>query len=156
MRNILYKRNFEENFVYKCICDYKDPITNTTYVKGDIVMGDDLDDITELNKPFFKMVGGLGITHDYDENGNIIELKRRPVEVGDVFNVKFLHISKKNVVVLDILEKEELAVVYPYNIGYLPLGPLVREEHVGWMGVNWDLDFGPKYLPVESNKDELN
>jgi len=155
MRNILYRCDFEDNFVYQCICDYTDPITNKTFTVGDIVMGDDLDDINELNKPFFKLIGGYGVTHDYDENGNIIELKRRPVEIGDVFNVKFLHIPKKNVLVLDILEKEELAVVYPYNIGYLPLGPLVREEHVGWINVNWDLDFSPKYTPVEANKEEL-
>ena len=82
-------------------------------------------------------------------------MKRRPVEVGDVFNVKFLRMSKKNVVVLDILEKEELAVVYPYNIGYLPLGPLVREEKVGWMGVNWNFDFSPLKYPIEANKEEL-
>ena len=57
--------------------------------------------------------------------------------------------------VLDILEKEELAVVYPYNIGYIPLGPLVREEKVGWIGVNWELDFSPKYQPTEKGKEEL-
>lgn len=155
MHNILYKYDLKENFVYQCIYNYTDPITNKTFVKGDIIMGDDVDDINELNNPFFKMIGGIGITHDYDENGNIIELKRRPVEIGDVFNVKFLHIPKKNIVVLDILEKEELAVVYPYNIGYIPLGPLVREEKVGWMGINWHFDFSPLKEPVETNKEDL-
>ncbi len=154
MINILTRCENTENSVYQCICDFEDPLNEgkTSFKKGDIVT---CEDINEINKPFFKLVGGLGITHDYDENGNIIELKRRNVEVGDVFNVKFARISKKNVVVLDILEKEELAVVYPYNIGYIPLGPLVREEKVGWIGVNWELDFSPKYQPVEKGKEEL-
>jgi len=155
MRNILYKYDLKDNFVYKCICNYTDPITEKSYVKGDIVMGDDVDDINELNKPFFNMIGGLGVTHDYDSDGNIVELYRRPVEIGDVYNVKFLHIPKKNVVVLDILEDEELAVVYPYNIGYIPLGPLVREEKVGWMGINYHFNFNPEYKVIEVNKEEL-
>lgn len=145
----------QDNHIYECIADYNDPeLKNVSYKKGDLIYGDDIDNINDCNKQFFKLVGGMNVTHKI-ENNKLVKIDRRPVEVGDVFFVKFARIRYKNVVVLDVLEDCQMASVYPTEIGYLPLGPLVREEHKGWMGVNYNLTFNVPEKLTKSNEESL-
>lgn len=145
----------KDNHIYECIADYSDPeLKNVNYKKGDLVYGDNIDDINECNKQFFKLIGGLNVTHKI-ENDNLVKIDRRPVEVGDVIFVKFARIRYKEVVVLDVLNDCQMASVYPTEIGYLPLGALVREEHRGWMGVNYNLEFNVPEKLTKSNEESL-
>lgn len=145
----------KDNHIYECIADYSDPeLKNVNYKKGDLVYGDNIDDINECNKQFFKLIGGLNVTHKI-ENDNLVKIDRRPVEVGDVIFVKFARIRYKEVVVLDVLDDCQMASVYPTEIGYLPLGALVREEHRGWMGVNYNLEFNVPEKLTKSNEESL-
>ena len=146
----------KKNHIYECIADYKDPFDEKiSYKKGDILFNEDIDNLNKLNMCFFKLIGGKDVTHII-KNGNVTKINRRPVEVGDVFFVKFARIKFKHVVVLDVLEDCEMAAVYPTSLGYLPLGCLVREEKKGWMGVNYKLDFKiPQKTVVKENKEYL-
>lgn len=133
-----------KNGVYECIMDYNNPLdSKISYKKGDILMGSDIKNINDLNIQFFQLIGGKNITHKRTKTGKISTITRRPVELGDVFHVKFAKTKYKHVVVLDINEKAEMAVVHPSEYGFLPLGPLCRQQHKGWVGVNYKLDFTP-------------
>lgn len=100
------------------------------------------------------MVGAKDVTHKITKN-KITTITRRPVEVGDVIFVKFARIKYKNVVVLDVLEDCQMASVYPTSIGYLPLGALAREEHKGWIGVNYDFNFDVPVKQLTSNEETI-
>lgn len=157
MASITEIKGIKSNHVYECIADFTDPFNNEiSFKKGDIIIGDDVQKIDETNIQFFKLIGGKGVTHKLTSKGKIIKLNRRPVEVGDVIFVKFARIKYKYVVVLDVLEDCQMASVYPTSIGYLPLGALAREEHKGWMGVNYKLTFDvPTTEITRSNNDIL-
>lgn len=157
MASITERKGIKSNHVYECIADFTDPFDKSvSFKKGDIIIGDNVRKLDDTNIQFFKLIGGRGITHCLDSNGKIIKINRRPVEVGDVIFVKFARIKYKNVVVLDVLEDCQMASVYPTSIGYLPLGALCREEHKGWIGVNYNFEFDvPDYKSLKSNSDEL-
>ena len=156
MVSITERKGIHKNHVYECIADYKDSIEDgVEFKKGDIIHGSDIEHIDETNIQFFKLIGGRGVTHTF-KNGKVTTIKRRPVEVGDVFFVKFARTKYKLVTILDVLEDCQMASVYPTSIGYLPLGPLCREEHKGWIGVNYNFEFDiPIKTNVKSNSDEL-
>ena len=156
MVSITERKGIHSNHVYECIADYKDPIDEkVSFKKGELVYGDKIDNIDETNIQFFKLVGGKKVTHNITKN-KITTIKRRPVEVGDVFFVKFARTKYKLVAILDVLEDCQMASVYPTSIGYLPLGPLCREEHKGWIGVNYNFEFDiPVKTNVKSNSDSL-
>lgn len=157
MATITERKGIKNNHVYECIADFTDPFDKTvSFKKGDIVIGDNVRKLDETNIQFFKLIGGRGITHLLSSKGKITTIKRRPVEVGDVIFVKFARIKYKLVTVLDVLEDCQMAAVYPTSIGYLPLGALCREEHKGWIGVNYNFEFEvPEKATVKSNSDEL-
>ena len=146
----------KSNHIYECVADYKDPFDESVnFKKGDMLYNDDIKHINKMNIQFFKLIGGKDITHSIS-NGKLTKLHRRPVEIGDVFFVKFARIKFKHVVVLDVLEDCEMAAVYPTSLGYLPLGCLVREEHRGWIDVNYKLDFKiPNKAIVKENNEFL-
>lgn len=156
MASITERKGIKKNHIYKCIADYKDPFDEKiSFKKDELVYGGNIDKIDDTNIQFFELVGGDGITHHVKENG-IEVIKRRPVEVGDVLFVKFARIKYKLVTVLDVLEDCQMASVYPTSIGFLPLGALCREEHKGWIGVNYDFNFDiPTKVNVKSNSDKL-
>lgn len=156
MASITERKGIKKNHIYKCIADYKDPFDEKiSFKKDELVYGENIDKIDATNIQFFELVGGDGITHHVKENG-IEVIKRRPVEVGDVLFVKFARIKYKLVTVLDVLEDCQMASVYPTSIGFLPLGALCREEHKGWIGVNYDFNFDiPTKVNVKSNSDKL-
>lgn len=156
MASITERKGIKKNHIYKCIADYKDPFDEKiSFKKDELVYGENIDKIDDTNIQFFELVGGDGITHHVKENG-IEVIKRRPVEVGDVLFVKFARIKYKLVTVLDVLEDCQMASVYPTSIGFLPLGALCREEHKGWIGVNYDFNFDiPTKVNVKSNSDKL-
>lgn len=157
MASITEIKDIKSNQVYECIADFKDPYDDEiSFKKGDIIIGENVYKIDETNIQFFKLIGGKNITHKLSSKGKIIKLNRRPVEVGDVIFVKFARIKYKNVVVLDVLEDCQMASVYPTSIGYLPLGALAREEHKGWIDVNYKLSFDvPTSEITRSNNDVL-
>lgn len=157
MASITERAGIKKNQVYECIADFNDPFNDKIkYKKGDILIGDDIKNIDETNIQFFKLIGGRGITHIIGKNNKVIKLHRRPVEIGDVFFVKFARIKYKYVAVLDVLEDCQMAAVYPTCLGYLPLGALCREEHKGWIGVNYNFEFNvPEKVNLKSNEDEL-
>lgn len=157
MASITERKGIKNNHVYECIADFTDPFDKTiSFKKGDIVIGEDVRKLDDTNIQFFKLIGGRGITHYLDSKGKIIKINRRPVEVGDVIFVKFARIKYKNVVVLDVLEDCQMASVYPTSIGFLPLGALAREEHKGWIGVNYNFEFDVSDTRLlKSNSDNL-
>jgi len=155
MASIVEKKGILDNQVYECLADFTDPFDKkVTFKKGELVFGKRLNNIDTTNKQFFKLVGGNGVTHIIDDD-NVTTIQRRPVEVGDVFFVKFARIKYKHVVVLDILEDCNMAAVYPTSLGYLPLGALVREEKKGWIGVNYDFTFDAPTQLLKSNNEML-
>lgn len=155
MANITEIKGIRKNQVYECIADFTDPFDEKiSFKKGELVYGKKLDAIDETNKQFFKLVGAKDVTHKITKN-KITTITRRPVEVGDVIFVKFARIKYRNVVVLDVLEDCQMASVYPTSIGYLPLGALVREEHKGWIGVNYDFNFDVPVKQLTSNKETI-
>lgn len=156
MATITEIKGIKNNQIYECVADFNDPFDKEhSFKKGDLVFGDDLNLIDETNKQFFKLVGAKGVTHKINKEKKITKIARRPVEVGDVIFVKFARIKYKNVVVLDVLEDCQMASVYPTSIGYLPLGALAREEHKGWIGVNYKLEFDVPVHQIVSNEDSL-
>ena len=155
MANITEIKGIRKNQVYECIADFTDPFDEKiSFKKGELVYGKKLDAIDETNKQFFKLVGAKDVTHKITKN-KITTITRRPVEVGDVIFVKFARIKYRNVVVLDVLEDCQMASVYPTSIGYLPLGALVREEHKGWIGVNYDFNFDVPVKQLTSNEETI-
>ena len=155
MATITEIKGIRKNQVYKCIADFTDPFDKKiSFKKDELVYGKKLDAIDETNKQFFELVGAKDVTHKITKN-KITTITRRPVEVGDVIFVKFARIKYKNVVVLDVLEDCQMASVYPTSIGYLPLGALAREEHKGWIGVNYDFNFDVPVKQLTSNEETI-
>ena len=155
MASITEIKGIKKNQVYKCLADFNDPFDKKmTFKKGDLVYGRKLEGIDDTNKQFFELVGGKDITHKIHKD-KIEVIHRRPVEVGDVFFVKFARIKYRHVVVLDVLEDCQMASVYPTSLGYLPLGALVREEHKGWIGVNYDFNFDAPKQQMISNQETI-
>ena len=156
MASITEIKGIKKNHVYECIADYKDPFDETiSFKKGDLIYGENIEKIDDTNIQFFKLVGGKNVTHIISGD-KITRINRRPVEVGDVIFVKFARTKYKLVTVLDVLEDCQMASVYPTSIGFLPLGALCREEHKGWINVNYDFEFDiPNKATVKSNSDEI-
>ena len=155
MASITEIKGIKKNHIYKCIADYNDPFDkDISFKKDELVYGDKLNGLDETNKQFFTLVGAKDITHKIHK-GKIETIHRRPVEVGDVFFVKFARIKYKNVVVLDVLSDCNMAAVYPTSIGYLPLGALVREERKGWIGVNYEFNFDVPVKEMISNQETI-